>query len=97
MSLSSLTTDVLSEQDDIMIIIEEVTNDNPIPYLKDIINTHSIEDFEYLGHLGEGSYAKVIKVRYKETRDIFALKAVNKKLMRKVIFIVSNSIIKRIK
>eukprot|EP00826_Nyctotherus_ovalis_P027429 TRINITY_DN2143_c0_g1_i5.p2 TRINITY_DN2143_c0_g1~~TRINITY_DN2143_c0_g1_i5.p2 ORF type:complete len:105 (+),score=22.29 TRINITY_DN2143_c0_g1_i5:130-444(+) len=102
MSLSSLTTDVNSEapeQDDFMIVIEETTNERQANYLKKLFNSqslaHSIDEFEFVNYLGEGSYAKVIQVRHKETGNVFALKMISKKHIRKVNLLSFNSCTKR--
>jgi serine/threonine protein kinase len=45
----------------------------------------TMEDFERVQFLGEGSYAKVILVRHKETGKTYAMKAILKSHMTKVI------------
>ena len=44
----------------------------------------NIKDFEKLKFIGEGSYAKVLLVKHKETGKIYAIKAILKSHMRKV-------------
>jgi serine/threonine protein kinase len=44
----------------------------------------SLNDFEVISLLGEGSYAKVVKVKHKATQKIFALKVIEKSHIIKV-------------
>ena len=47
------------------------------------INTHiTISDFELVKALSHGAYGKVCLARKKETKDLFAIKVLNKVLMK---------------
>jgi len=41
--------------------------------------TVSVEDFDLLAIIGQGSFGKVVQVRMKATGDIFAMKVLKKK------------------
>lgn len=40
---------------------------------------HSLEDYTRLSVIGKGTYAKVLLVRSKETKQVFAMKVLKKK------------------
>jgi len=43
------------------------------------------EEFEFMQLLGEGSYAEVVKAKYKKTGKIYAIKIIHMKHMAKVL------------
>lgn len=43
------------------------------------MTTHNIDDFTMLSQIGKGTYAKVILVRYKVDKKLYALKMLKKK------------------
>ena len=72
------------EDDEFVMRIEEIKLSDKAQMLKPTKKALTVEDFEVLCFLGEGSYAKVIQVRQKATSRIYALKAILRKHMKKV-------------
>lgn len=68
-----------------MDIEDAFTNGEPKSYLVDKKNkepTVTINDFTLLCVIGKGSYAKVILVRKKDTKEVLALKVLKKKYIQ---------------
>ena len=45
---------------------------------------HCLEDFELIKIVGEGAFAKVILVKHKVNEKLYAIKAIEKAMLRKV-------------
>lgn len=75
-----------AEDDEFVILIEETKKPDKEELLKKSKKSHTVDEFEILNFIGEGSYAKVVEAIHKETKDTFALKIVLKKHVRKVFF-----------
>ena len=87
MSQESCNSTVYSDSagdNEFIILIEELSNEDAKNFLPEAKKGHTIDEFEVLNFIGEGSYAKVMKVRHKKTENICALKIVSKKRIKKV-------------
>ena len=49
----------------------------------------SMEDYEIIGHIGQGAYGNVSLVRKKESQKLYAMKSLSKNFLRRV-FHISN-------
>ena len=72
------------EEVDFDIDIRETTSEERKAFLTREKKGMTADDFEVLDFLGEGSYAKVVQARHKETGKVYALKVILKKHMKKV-------------
>ena len=78
---------VSTEDDEFIMLVSEISNEDRKTILCETRKSHSIDEFEVINFLGEGSYAKVVKARHKETGKIYALKILSKKYIKKVCFL----------
>ncbi len=77
------------EEVDFDIEIKETTTEDRKAILSREKRGMCADDFEVLEFLGEGSYAKVVQARHKDTGKVYALKVILKKHMKKVLWLVA--------
>jgi len=87
MSICSSNEDLWAEvveDDEFVMHIEEIKKTDQEKILKAGKKPLTVDDFEILGFLGEGAYAKVMQAKNKTSGKVFALKVILKKHVKKV-------------